>query len=62
MALIPRFEADPDREYVLCDHCSGYIFKEDDAYYGDVYYELNDEKICEYCIDEYLKENKKVFK
>lgn len=55
-------EARNSRDFIECDICHGEIFREDDEYEGDVYYELDGLNICEECLDRYLKDNKHVFK
>ena len=53
-------EPDPGRDFILCDNCSGYIYREDEENYGDKYYELDGVIICEHCLSEYLKVHKRV--
>ena len=52
-------EPDPGRDFILCDNCNGYIYREDDQYYGDTVYDLDGLQICEHCLSEYLKEHRR---
>lgn len=43
------------RDFILCDNCGGKIFREDDKFDGDDYWEFDDAIVCKECLDEYLK-------
>ena len=52
-------EPDEGRDFILCDNCNGYVYREDDNCYGDEYYDFDGFFVCTNCIDEYLKEHKR---
>ena len=49
-------EPDPGRDFILCDNCNGYIYREDEENYGDKYCKLEGKNVCLHCLPEYLKE------
>ena len=57
-----NLQIDPEegRDFILCDNCNGYIYREDERNYGDTYFDFDGEYVCEHCLSEYLKEHKKV--
>lgn len=55
-------EARNTRDYFLCDECHGEIFKENEYYDGDEYYELDGKRICGECIDRYIKDCRRTFR
>lgn len=53
-------EANSSRDFIICDKCHGKIYREDDMYEGDVYYDFDGIVFCEDCMELYLKERKRV--
>ena len=47
-----------DRDYITCDICGGKIYRENNIYEGDEYYQIEDQNICQNCINDFLKERK----
>lgn len=62
MARVPHFEPEEGRDFILCDQNNCYIYREDGYYEGDDYYDFDGFKVCMECIDEYLKEHKRVLR
>lgn len=54
-------EQNRSREHLICSFCGRLIFKEDITYYGDVYYEINGETVCDDCVLDYIGRFKKTF-
>ena len=46
---------EPKRDYYVCDICGERIYKEDDVYEGDIYYDFDGEKVCEECLSKYAR-------
>ena len=43
-----------ERDYIRCDICGEKIYREDYRNRGDEYWELDDQRICERCLEDYL--------
>lgn len=50
------------RQSYPCEICGSPIYCADDDHYGDDYYLIDDLRICEDCIYEYIKKNKREMK
>lgn len=48
-----------NRDYINCDVCHNPIYRADDLYDGDDYYELDELNICTDCIHEYTWQHRK---
>lgn len=55
-------EAKASRDFIVCSQCGLPIFREDEEYEGDVYYLLDGETVCEDCISDFLRKNRKVLR
>lgn len=60
----PVFDAEihsqeADRDYLTCQMCGGQIYREDETYEGDSYYDFDGTIICEDCLREYAKQFRK---
>lgn len=60
MPRVPHFEPEEGRDFILCDQGSCYIYREDEYYEGDKYYDFDGFIVCEECLSEYCKEHKRV--
>ena len=47
------------RDYIKCDYCGGKIYRENNIYEGDIYYQIDGENICEDCIREIVQKYKR---
>lgn len=47
------------RAHIICERCGRKIFKEDSLHDGDIYYEIDDEIVCEDCISAVVKEHER---
>ena len=51
-------EMDAKREYITCDRCGGKIYKRDEFYDGDSYYEIEGQNLCEDCAVVWLEDQR----
>ena len=51
-------EAERKRDWVPCTRCKCKIYREDETYEGDSYYEIDDMFLCEECAKDWLEEQR----
>lgn len=53
------YDEEVNRYYILCDICKGRIYVENNEWYGDDHWELDEKIICEDCIHDYVRSKKR---